>query len=180
MIWSGHRSWINWCHSIMKTYRAPWGKALVISSSVVTLIGLGLTCMIAKEIGCAWMLCCVPMLVIAGCLPFVVRDYGLTQDAILVRRLFWTTRLERVDLLSAEYLPKAMNRSLRTCGNGGAFVFSGWFWSKSLGHYRAFVTDLNHTVILRFAKRTVMVSPADPVDFVRELNGAPTAADQGC
>jgi hypothetical protein len=33
-----------------------------------------------------------------------------------------------------------MNKSLRACGNGGGFSFTGWYWSKSLGSYRAFVT----------------------------------------
>jgi Bacterial PH domain len=67
-------------------------------------------------------------------------------------------------------VPKAMNKSLRTCGNGGGFSFTGWYWSKSLGFYRAFVTDLNRTVVLRFENRTVVVSPGEPEDFVGELN----------
>jgi hypothetical protein len=62
-----------------------------------------------------------------------------------------------------------MTKSLRTCGNGGAFSFTGWYWSKSLGFYRAFVTDLNSTVVLRFGKRTVVLSPEDPEDFVSEM-----------
>ena len=159
-------------HQIMKMYRAPWGKSLIIVSAVLTIMGVGLTFVIAKEGGAyAWMFGCLPMLVIAGCLPFAVRGYGLTEDAIWIRRLFWTTRLDRAGLISAEYLPKAMNKSLRTCGNGGAFSFSGWYWSKSLGHYRAFVTDLNRTVVLRFAKRTAIVSPDAPEDFVKDLSG---------
>jgi hypothetical protein len=85
--------------------------------------------------------------------------------------LFWTTRLDRNGLKSAEFVPKAMNKSLRTCGNGGGFSFTGWYWSKSLGFHRAFVTDLNRTVVLRFGTRTVVVSPDDPEDFVRDLGG---------
>ncbi|MGL4400092.1 MAG: PH domain-containing protein, partial [Luteolibacter sp.] len=81
-----------------------------------------------------------------------------------------TTRLERAGLNSAEVMPKAMSKSLRTCGNGGGFSFTGWYWSKPLGFYRAFVTDLNRTVVLRFDKGTVVVSPGAPEDFVMELN----------
>jgi hypothetical protein len=65
---------------------------------------------------------------------------------------------------------KAMKGSLRTCGNGGVFSFTGWYWSQSLGFYRAFVMDLNRTVVLRFGRRTVVVSPDDPAGFVAELN----------
>jgi hypothetical protein len=49
------------------------------------------------------------------------------------------------------------------------FSFSGLYWNRNLGHYRAFVTDLNHTVVLRFVTRTLVVSPDRPEEFVREL-----------
>lgn len=73
-------------------------------------------------------------------------------------------------LISAEAMPEAMSGSLRTCGNGGAFSFTGWYWSRRLGAFRAYVTDLNRTVVLRFGKRTVIVSPGAPEDFAKELN----------
>ena len=107
--------------------------------------------------------------IVLGCLPFTIRSYAITEDAILIRRLFWTTRLDRAGLKSAEVVTKAMSKSLRTCGNGGVFSFTGWYWNKTLGKYRAFVTDLNRTVVLRFGARTVVVSPDDPEGFVNEL-----------
>ena len=66
-------------------------------------------------------------------------------------------------------MPRAMRKSLRTCGNGGFFSFTGFYWSKSLGAYRAYVTDLQRTVVLHYNKRTVIVSPDSPEDFIREL-----------
>ena len=56
-------------------------------------------------------------LIVLGCLPFTIRGYAVTEDAILIRRLFWTTRLDRSGLVSAEVIPKAMAKSLRTCCN---------------------------------------------------------------
>lgn len=108
--------------------------------------------------------------IVLGCLPFMIRSYAISEDAILIRRLWWNTCLKRDGLKSAEVVPKAMNRSLRTCGNGGGFSFTGWYWSRSLGAYRAFVTDLNRTVVLRFGKRTVVISPEKPEEFVSHLN----------
>lgn len=54
-------------------------------------------------------------------------------------------------------------------GNGGLFSFTGWYRNKILGVYRAWVTDLRSTVILRFEKRAVVLSPADPNAFIRDL-----------
>ena len=160
----------------MKTYQAPWGKPLIIVSglllvlAVVSLVAESLMRpLITPAFLAQFALWLLPGIVLA-CLPFMVRSYTITNDAILIRRLFWTTRLDRRDLKSAEAVPKAMKGALRTCGNGGGFSFTGWYWSKSLGFYRAFVTDLNRTVVLRFAKRTVVVSPSDPEDFVQHLN----------
>lgn len=158
----------------MKIYQAPWGKLLKWSSAGLVVLAIamcgGMSLLYAKIPGWAGFLACWALpLVVLGCLPFLIRSYVIMEDAILIRRLFWTTRLERAGLKSAEVVPKAMSKSIRTCGNGGAFSFTGWYWSKSLGSYRAFVTDLNRTVVLRFGKRTVVVSPDEPEDFVNEL-----------
>ena len=158
----------------MKIYQAPWSRSLIVVSCL--LVALSIANAVAwplfYEGGPRGMVLLVqwtlPAIVLA-CLPFMIRGYVITEDAILIRRLFWTTRLDRAGLKSAVVIPKAMSKSLRVCGNGGGFSFTGWYWSKPLGFYRAFVTDLNRTVVLRFENRTVVVSPGEPDDFVKEL-----------
>lgn len=110
----------------------------------------------------------MPLLVL-GCLPFMVRGYQIKDGALLIRRPWWTTRVDLVGLKSVESLPRAMKGSIRTCGNGGGFSFTGWYWNKAIGHYRAFVTDMNRTVVLRLADRTMVVSPERPEAFVIEV-----------
>jgi len=63
-----------------------------------------------------------------------------------------------------------MCKSIRTCGNGGFFSFTGFYWSRKLKSYRAYVTDLRRTVVLRYERRTILLSPDSPEDFVRELS----------
>ena len=161
--------------SVMKIHQAPWGKSLIVVSSLLVVLS------VLNVVGLPLFLVSIPQgfavlaqwslpVIVLGCVLFVIRSYAITEDAIFIRRLFWTTRLNRAGLKSAEVIPKAMSRSLRTCGNGGGFSFTGWYWSKQLGFYRAFVTDLDRTVVLRFETRTVVVSPSDPEEFVSELN----------
>ena len=88
-----------------------------------------------------------------GALPFVIRGYAVTAEGILVRRLWWNTVLPRADIRSVEVMPRVMSKSIRTCGNGGMFSFTGFYWNKQLGTYRAYVTDLNRTVVVRMRKR---------------------------
>ena len=49
-----------------------------------------------------------------------------------------------------------MRRGIRTFGNGGGFSFTGFYYNQRLRSYRAFVTDLRRTVVLRYAARTVV------------------------
>ena len=165
----------------MKTYAAPWGKTLICISILLTALCVGtsaVTPMVipgltgAMRIGTIWL----PMVIPAGCLPFVIRSYAITEEAILIRRLFWTTRVERVGLKSAAAVAGAMRGSIRTCGNGGGYSITGWFWSKRLGFYQAYVTDLKRTVVLRYVRKTVVLSPDSPEDFVRELGLSPRPA----
>ena len=159
-----------------KVYDAPWGAALrwtsfaLVALTALMFLGLAWVRGAMGQSIAAWLL---PLMVV-GTVPFMIRSYAITGDELLIRRLLWTTRLPLTGLKSAELMPRVMSTSLRTFGNGGGFSFTGWFWNKPLGHYRAFVTDLNRTVVLRFEKRTVVVSPAEPEDFVRQLAPQPS------
>jgi len=59
---------------------------------------------------------------------------------------------------------------VRVSGNGGLYSFCGWFFSKRLGRYRLFATDLRSTVVLQFPDRTVVISPSAPRAFVEYLH----------
>jgi hypothetical protein len=154
----------------MKHYRAPWSKSLIVISSLATALCLGIALgMVWNGRGIFPWLALLPLAIVICSAPFAIRGYSVTSDAILVHRLFWTTRLPLVGLQSAQFDPSAMRGSIRTFGNGGLFSFTGFFRNKLLGAYRAFVTDPRRTVVLHYSKRTVVVSPATPEEFVREL-----------
>ena len=161
----------------MKSYEAPWSISLIVVSSLVTVLCAGIA------IGFIWIgrgvlpwVALLPIAIIAASAPFAIRGYAVTPDALLIRRLFWTTRLPLGGLQSAEFEPDAMRRSIHTLGNGGLFSFTGSFSNKTLGAYRAYATDLRRTVVLRFPSRTVVVSPSAPEAFVHDITVARHAA----
>jgi hypothetical protein len=151
----------------MKEYTAPWSTSLIVVSSIGTLICVGAAISAARS-GRPW-IALLPLAIVCGGILFTIRGYTVTPDALLVRRLFWTTRLPLSGLHSAQVEPEAMRRSIRTFGNGGLFSFTGWFRNAALGGYRAFVTDPHRTVVLHFPARTVVVSPSAPEDFVQDV-----------
>ncbi|MDH4411212.1 MAG: PH domain-containing protein [Verrucomicrobiales bacterium] len=160
----------------MKHYQAPWGRPLVIVSALATALCLGLTLfewstITRPPLGIpAFWLGLLPLALVIGCALFTIRGYALTPDTLLIHRLLWSTRVSLAELQSAEYLPGAMRGSIRTCGNGGFFSVTGLYWSRLLGSYRAFVTDLQRTVVLRFPGRTLVLSPESPEEFVRVVS----------
>lgn len=159
----------------MTTYQAPWGTTLKMVSALLVVLAL------ASLVGAPFLAGNIPgvslhlaqwllPVIVLSCLPFMVLGYEITDDAILVKRPLWKTRLARNGFTSAEVVPGAMDKCLRVCGNGGGFSFTGWFWSKSLGSFTAYVTNNECTVVLKFGKKTVVVSPDRPLDFVKDLS----------
>jgi hypothetical protein len=154
-----------------KHFKAPWCTALIVVSALATALCLGVTVGTrpwVASLGKEW-LAWLPLALVVGCALFTVRGYTVTPDAILVHRLFWATRLPRAGLQSARFDPRAMRWSIRTCGNGGFFSITGFYWNRSLRSYRALVTDPRRSVVLKYERRTIVVSPESPEEFVREL-----------
>ena len=151
----------------LNTYKAPWGKTLCWMSAftVVLIPVVAVPVLFKNQVG--WLVA----LILPAAALFIVRSYAIEPNALAIRRLLWTTRLSLAGLQSAELSPNVMRGSLRLFGNGGMFSITGLFRNRALGNYRAFVTDLTKTVVLRFPKRTVVVSPENPERFVAEISG---------
>ena len=166
------------CYALteMKRYQAPWGTPLIVISTLATFLCLGITIFRWPSLTLAHLgqwsfwLSLFPLTLVIVCALFTIRGYSLAPDTLIIHRLFWSTRLSLAGLQSAEYQPGAMRGSIRTFGNGGFFSFSGRYWSRVLGSYRAYVTDFRRTAVLRFPGHTVVLSPEPPEDFVHELS----------
>lgn len=152
----------------MKYYRAHWGTLLVVMSTLLTALCLGLAFAEFRRSGAfawvGWLL----LALVAGCALCSIRGYTITPEAILVHRPFWDTRVPRAGLRSARREWQSPWRGIRI-GNGGFFSFTGWRYSPGLGFYRVFATNPSDRAVLRYPNRTVVVSPSAPDDFVREL-----------
>ena len=171
------------------TFGAPWGRSLLIRSSVqaVFLLAVGTAPVFFAALEPApgpwkWLAAflggAIPSAVLVVAARYAVRGYTVTADSIRVHRLGWSSSLPLDQLESATVSPYAMRRSRSELANGGLFSYTGWFHNAELGSYRAFVTDHARTVVLRFPDRAdrdrvVVVSPHDPNAFVALLAREP-------
>ncbi len=152
-----------------KHHPAPWSQGLVLWSLLLTGLFLWLAFVSFKHGGGSSLLLGSSFVALTiVCALFTIRGYTITADAILIHRLFWATRLPLAGLKSARFEMGATQWSIRA-GNGGFFSCTGFRYNRSLGFHRVFATDGMRTVVLRYPHRTVVVSPADPEAFVRDL-----------
>ncbi len=153
-----------------RTHAAPWAMSLIVISAITTALCVVVSMIIlrSEEEVSAW-LAVLPMAIVFGALPFMVRGYSLTPEFLRVHRLLWSNRVPLAGLQSVQYDPQAIRRSMRLWGNGGLFSISGYFRTRELGTYRAFVTHPALAVVLRFKDRKVVVSPAVPADFIQQI-----------
>jgi hypothetical protein len=124
--------------------------------------------------GPAWALALavgMPLAVLAGPALFAVRGYRLdaAADALLVRRPGRETAVPLAGLQAATARPDAFRGTLMKAGSGGYLGLFGWFWSRPLGAFRAWVTDPARGVLLTFPDRRVVVSPDDPAAFIQAV-----------
>lgn len=174
------------------TFDAPWGSSLIatsivgvillVASSALLYFGPRLNRLLYPERAvegeaiCRLLAVCIPVVSLLASGLFMVRGYTVTGDAILVHRLGWSSTVPLDGLESATVSPDAVRRASRTRGNGGFFSYTGRFRSRTLGSFRAFVTDHARTVVLRFRDRAegdqvVVMSPDDPDALVALLSG---------
>ncbi len=124
-----------------------------------------------------------PVFVAFGTLPVVVvliwmtahiRGFRIEGAELLVELPLRTTRFSLSGLESVVADREALRGARRVAGNGGLGAITGRYRSRRLGPFRAFVTDSEHAVVLRWSGRCLVISPEQHsffVDTVRRRAG---------
>lgn len=154
-------------------FKAPWSAGLWGISLIASLVVLGMPIFIANsEIKSYVSPFFVPLLILIWLLTllYTVRGYRLEKGRLFIRRLFWDTPVSLDGFQSAQLIGgDVVKGSIRLFGNGGLFAFCGWFWNRSMGRYRMWVTDTKRLVLIQCAGRKMVVSPDDPQEFVKAV-----------
>jgi len=155
-------------------FKAPWSRTLRITTIVLTIALCGFSVAgfaIGLNRSSVWQqaLAVLPLIGIALAAVFLVRGYTLTEQQVEVKRLFWRSRLPIAPLTSIDGNTEAMRRTIAIAGNRGFFSYSGIFWSRAIGIFRALATDPSRAVVLQYPKRKVVVTPHDPQQLIMRV-----------
>lgn len=163
-------------------FRAPWSATVrtvtALSLGMLSLpVLIGIFLATQPSLPALFLLIGLPPLLVAATVACRVRGYTLAEDAITVRRGLWNTRLPLNGLRSVTGDVDAMRGSIRLFGNAGLFSITGRFWNRKLGWYRAFATDPSRAIVLRYPKRTIVITPHDPQHFIMRARTLLKVAD---
>jgi PH (Pleckstrin Homology) domain-containing protein len=169
---------------------APWSAAVKASSALACVLLLVLAFGLPHAVlpvghralaeGLRGLVFVLPFVILGASALFVVRGYEVHGRDLFVRRLLWATRIPLEGLEAAWRDPEAMARSVRVFGNAGLFAVTGVYRNRTLGTYRAFVTDRKLAVVLRTrAQKSIVLSPERPEAFLATLRARfPGLADR--
>ena len=152
-------------------FGAPWSRALkrvsVVSIGLLVLIAVvGTFALPAQLWATRVLIIALPVAVLAIAFVGIVSGYALSASDLEVRRPLWSNSFPLAELRAVNGDPQAFKGALRLFGNGGLFSFTGYFWTRNLGLYRAFATDPARAVVLKFGRRTIVITPDDPLRFI--------------
>lgn len=122
-----------------------------------------------------WITLLVPIVVMIGVLPFMIRGYILRDDTLIIRRVGRVTQIDLSNLQEVYVKDDLSVWQWRVMGSGGFFGYFGTFYNNEFGRYQAYITDYKHAVVMKFSDKTIVVSPHDPHDFVDKINRMTTS-----
>ena len=111
----------------------------------------------------------VPAAFYIGWLVSRIRRYRLVGNELRIELALRTVRFPLAGLIGVDLDREAMRGAWRTCGNDGLGAITGRFRSKRLGPFRAYLTDVEHAVVLRWPDRCVVISPHQHSYFIEAV-----------
>lgn len=161
-------------------FAAPWGRSVRVMTPITILlvllpaistvyVGIGSRLSSADKY-VLWTTSGSLLLILMLTILFTVRGYRIENQALVILRLGWETRIPLEQLTHPIIDPTIFSNVWIRVGSGGFLGFIGWFWGRSLGWIHAWVTDPKRCVRIRRGQRWIAVSPDNPVRFISQLN----------
>ena len=103
---------------------------------------------------------------------FSTKDYQLTQDEVIIRRLLGNAKIKRSEISSVEIIEKEqMGWLIRTFGVGGLFGYWGRFSSSKLGSMTWYATRKNKIVLItKINNKKIVITPDEAEQFISDFN----------
>ncbi len=109
-------------------------------------------------------------------LPFICYGlkpsrYEITENTIVIHRLFKNIIIEKSTITNMEQLSKSELKNVwRMMGIGGVFGYIGKFSATKLGQMTWYATNLNNAVLIHISdKQKILITPQNPEAFIEAI-----------
>lgn len=141
--------------------------------AVVALVAVSLNAM-KSGVGVV-ILTFVSVAIIALAYAYSPRAFEISNGALRVKRLIGEVAFPLTNFrFVRDATPADFRGCLRLKGSGGLFGYYGWFWSKTLGKSRWYVTDRSRAIVMTDGSCNILVSPKDRDKFLAAIERAGT------
>jgi hypothetical protein len=105
---------------------------------------------------------------------FSTKAYQITQDEVIIDRLFGNVKIKRSEITSVEIVEKEqMGWLIRTFGVGGLFGYWGKFSSSKLGSMTWYATRKNRIILIKtINNKRFVITPDEMEQFVADFNSS--------
>lgn len=111
------------------------------------------------------------LLIYFSAFAFKPINYNLTNDELIIHRLFIDVKIDRTHIKSVELIDKEIIRwSFRTFASGGLFGYFGKFVNSKLGKMTWYATRKDRIVLVQTINdRKIILTPNDPLKFIADF-----------
>ena len=105
---------------------------------------------------------------------FSTKTYQLSQDEVIIQRLFGNVKIKRSEITSVEIIDKEqIGWLIRTFGVGGLFGYWGKFSSSKLGSTTWYATRKNRIILIKtINNKRIVITPDEMEQFVADFNSS--------
>ena len=97
-------------------------------------------------------------------------NYVLTNDNLVIHRLFNDIIIKRKDILTVREVSKIdMGLTIRTFGVSGLFGYFGKFSNSKIGKLTMYATRRNNSVLIETGTKKIILTPDNPLELVNQL-----------
>lgn len=157
---------------IYKTSLGKSAKILTIGSTLLFAFIIIGQYLIAEDWVNAIFLCTAIALALIYFITFGFRplSYCLTNDELIIHRLFTDVKIHRNNIKNVELLNQdSIRGSIRTFGVGGLFGYYGKFFNSRLGGMTWYATRTDRMVMIdTIDGKKIIITPDDPDKFVTD------------
>lgn len=99
---------------------------------------------------------------------FAPRCYVVVNNSLIIKRYLGHVAVPLSEIASVRALDAGEIRfAIRTFGVGGFFGYYGRFWCRSIGSFRAYITDRSNCVVIQTRHgHKIVISPENRLEFL--------------